>query len=494
MDVYISGVGMTKFGRSKEPLQKMMAEAASSALKEAQLERVDAIYMGVMNVEEFVGDSNFAVLLADTLGLTGIPSTRVETASSTGAGAFEAAFYAVASGHMKHVLVLAGEKMTHLPTAKTTRILSEVIDRSERRYGATMPALAAMIAQKYAREFNLSLLKLEDILSQVAIKNHSNGSLNPYAQFRKIITKEDYLKSQMVAYPLRLYDCAPITDGASAIILTSQPTPIKVSGIGHATDTAAVRHRGSFTSFNSTKEAAQKAYTMSQLNPSDIQLAEVHDAFTLFEIIGTEDLGFFPPGNGWKALEEGITHLRGRLPINPSGGLKARGHPVGASGLAQLVEIIYQLRGEAGKERQLEKAEIGLAQSIGGLGNNNLVTILERADRKRIVKEGWSPNYHPEINASKKSSTPPPEGIGILETFTTLYATPEGFRSPLALGFVKTEGGDMVLACNPDYRSPKELKMGKKVYLKTREVLYVFEKFTFWNRLKHWFRRSSKSP
>jgi acetyl-CoA acetyltransferase len=494
MDVYISGAGMTKFGRSKEPLQKMMAEAASTALKEAQLERVDAIYMGVMNVEEFVGDSNFAVLLADTLGLTGIPSTRVETASSTGAGVFEAAFYAVASGHMKHVLVLAGEKMTHLPTAKTTRILSEVIDRSERRYGTTIPALVAMIAQKYAREFNLSHLKLEDILSQVAIKNHSNGSFNPYAQFRKIITKEDYLKSQMVAYPLRLYDCAPITDGASAILLTSQPTPIKVSGIGHATDTAAVRYRASLTSFNSTKEAAQRAYTMAQLNPSDIQFAEVHDAFTLFEIIGTEDLGFFPPGGGWKALEEGITHLRGRLPINPSGGLKARGHPVGASGLAQLVEIIYQLRGEAGIERQLEKSEIGLAQSIGGLGNNNLVTILERADRKKIVGKGWSPDYHPEINALKRSSvSPPSEGVGILETFTTLYATPEGFRAPLALGLIKTEGGDMVLACNPDYRSPKDLKMGKKVYLETREGLYVFEKFTFWNRLKHWFKRSPKS-
>jgi acetyl-CoA C-acetyltransferase len=470
----------------------MMAEAASSALKEAQLERIDAIYMGVMNVEEFVGDSNFATLLADTLGLTGIPSTRVETASSTGAGAFEAAFYAVASGHMRHVLVLAGEKMTHLPTAKTTRILSEVIDRSERRYGATMPALAAMIVQKYAREFNLSPPKLEDTLCQVAIKNHTNGYFNPYAQFRKIITKEDYLKSKMVSYPLRLYDCAPITDGASAIIVTSQPTLIKVSGIGHATDTAALRYRSSFTSFNSTKEAAQKAYTMAQLNPSDIQFAEVHDAFTLFEIIGTEDLGFFPSGEGWKALEEGITHLRGRLPINPSGGLKARGHPVGASGLAQLVEIVYQLRGDAGRERQLQRAEIGLAQSIGGLGNNNLVTILERTDRKRI-QEGWSPHYHPEIRVSEKSTTPlPSEGVGILETFTTLYAVPEGFRSPLTLGFVKTEGGEVVMACNPDYRSPKELKMGKKVYLKTQEGLYVFEKLTLWGRLRHWIEGPAK--
>ncbi|HUL36500.1 MAG TPA: thiolase family protein [Thermodesulfobacteriota bacterium] len=494
MDVYISGVGMTKFGRSKEPLEKMMAEAASSALREAQLERVDAIYMGVMNVEEFVGDSNFATLLADTLGLTGVPSTRVETASSTGAGAFEAAFYAVASGHMKHVLALAGEKMTHLPTAKTTRILSEVIDRSERRYGATMPALAAMIAQKYGREFNLSPMKLEDVLAQVAIKNHSNGSFNPYAQFRKVITKEDYLKSQMVSFPLRLYDCAPITDGAAAIILTSESTPIKVAGIGHATDTAAVAHRASLTSFNSTKEAAQKAYAMAQLNPSDVHFAEVHDAFTLFEIIGTEDLGLFPQGKGWKALEEGVTHLRGRLPINPSGGLKARGHPVGASGLAQLVEIVYQLKEEAGKERQLERAEIGLAQSIGGLGNNNLVTILERNDRRRIVKQGWSPDYHPEIKVLKKIDHPSPtEGAGILETFTTLYATPEGFLSPLTIGFVKTDLGEMVMACNPDYRSPKELKMGKKVYLRKREGLNVFEKFTLWSRLKHRLKRQPKN-
>ncbi len=485
MDVYISGVGMTKFGRSKDSLEMMMAEAAGLALKDAQLERVDAIYIGVMNVEEFVGDSNFATLLADTIGLTGTPSTRVETASSTGAGAFETAFYAVASGHVKNVLVLAGEKMTHLPTARTTKILSEVIDRSERRYGATMPALAAMIAQRYAQEFNLTHQKLVDVLAQVAVKNHSNGSLNPYAQFRKIITKEDYLKSQMVSYPLRLYDCAPITDGASAIVLAAHPTLVKVSGIGHATDTSALRHRASFTCFNSTKEAAMKAYMMAHLNPSDIQFGEVHDAFTPFEIIGTEDLGLFPPGEGWKALEEGITQIHGRLPINSSGGLKSRGHPVGASGLAQLVEIVYQLRGEAGEERQLEKAEIGLAQSIGGLGNNNLVTILERSDRNHVLKEDWGLEYQPRINVLKKSTAPPPsEGIGVLETFTTLYAPPEGFRSPITLGFVKTKMGERVLACNPNYRSPKDLKIGKSVYLKMREGLYVFEKLNLWRRLK----------
>jgi len=494
MDIYISGVGMTKFGRLKDSLEKMMASAATLALQDAQLERVDAIYLGVMNSEGFIGNSNFATLLTDTLGLVGTSSTLVETASSTGAGAFETAFCEVASGHMKNVLVLSGEKVTHLPTAKTIQILSEVIDRSERRYGATMPALAAMIAQKYGQEFHLSSSKLEDIFAQVAIKNHSNGFLNPCAQFRKMITKEEYLKSQMVSYPLRLYDCAPITDGASAILLTSQPTPVKVSGIGHATEPAAFSHRASFTSFNSTKEAALKAYSMAQLNPSDIQFGEVHDAFTPFEIIGTEDLGFFPPGEGWKALEEGATHLGGRLPINPSGGLKSRGHPGSASGLAQLVEIVWQLRGETGEGRQLERAEIGLAHSIDGLGNNNWVTILERSDRKRVVTEGWRLNYHPEIKVSKKVPPAPlREGGGLLETFTILYATPEGFRSPLTLGFAKTKAGDRVMVCNPDYHSPKTLKIGRKVSLKPREGLYVFERLTPWNRLKRWIKRPSKS-
>jgi hypothetical protein len=233
---------------------------------------------------------------------------------------------------------------------------------------------------------------------------------------------------------------------------------------------------------------------MAQLNPSDIQFAEVHDAFTPFEIIGTEDLGFFPQGQGWKALDENVTQLRGRLPINPSGGLKARGHPVGASGLAQLVEIVYQLAGEAGKERQLEKREIGLAQSIGGLGNNNLVTILERSDRKRVLEQGWTLDYHPEIKVLKKNATSPPtEGMGTLETYTTLFATPEGFRSPVTLAYVKTATGEVVMACNPDYGSPNDLKMGRKVSYKTQEGLYVFEKMTLWSRIKERFKGKSKS-
>jgi hypothetical protein len=232
---------------------------------------------------------------------------------------------------------------------------------------------------------------------------------------------------------------------------------------------------------------------MAQINPSDIQFAEVHDAFTPFEIIGTEDLGFSPRGEGWKALEKGTTSLWGRLPVNPSGGLKSRGHPVGASGLAQLVEIVWQLRGEAGTQRQLERAEVGLAQSTDGLGKDNLVTILERSDRKRKIIEGWRPDYQSEIEVRKKTPPPPlQEQIGVLETFTVLYAPPEGFRSPLTLGLVKTMGGNRVMACNPDYRSPRKLRVGKKVSLRLREGLYIFETVTFLNRLKQWIKRSSR--
>ena len=352
-DVYIAGVGMTKFGKSDRSLPGLMVEAGLRALSDAKLHKIDYVLIGVMSVEEFTGESNIAALITDRLGMPGVPSARIETASSTGSAVFESAFYAVASGYHRNVLIIAGEKMTHLPTARTTKILAEVIDGDERKYGASMPALAAMIAQRYRHDAKLAEKRLESVLSKVAIKNHYNGSLNPYAQFRKVINEHDYANSRLVSYPLRTFDCAPITDGAVAVVLTAEKKLIQVSGLGHATDTLAVRHRDSLTSFRSTRLAAQQAYRMAKVNPKDISFAEVHDAFTPFEIIGTEDLGFFPPKQGWKAVEEGTTSIHGKLPINPSGGLKARGHPVGASGLAQIAEVVWQLRGEMDAGRQL---------------------------------------------------------------------------------------------------------------------------------------------
>jgi len=485
-EVYMAGVGMTKFGKSSRTLPELMVEAASKAFLDAQVGTIDYILIGVMNVEEFTGESNVAAVIADRLGLSGVPSSRVETASSTGSAVFESGFYAAASGYHRNVLIIAGEKMTHLPTARTTRILAEVIERNERSYGASMPALAAMIAQRYRHENGLSSDRMQGILAKVAIKNHYNGSLNRYAQFRKIINETDYFKSRWVSFPLRTFDCAPITDGAVAVILTADKKLIRVTGLGHATDTLAVRHRDSFTSFKSTRLAALQAYNMAKVNPQDISLAEVHDAFTPFEIIGTEDLGFFPPGEGWKAVEEGLTTIQGRLPINPSGGLKARGHPVGASGLAQIAEVFWQLRGDVEAIRQVQGARIGLTQNIGGLANNNLVTILERTDRYRAIPVYWKSEFNPGNTAPAAIPKDPPSATeGILETFTTLYTTPEGVPSPLTLGFVRTETGSKVLA-----RSRVEnLEIGWKVKLEKEDELYYIvavEPETLLGRMKQW--------
>jgi acetyl-CoA C-acetyltransferase len=468
-EVYIAGVGMTKFGKSDRSLPGLMVEAGLKALSDAGVRRIDYVLIGVMSVEEFTGESNIAALITDRLGMPGVPSARIETASSTGSAVFESAFYAVASGYHRNVLIIAGEKMTHLPTARTTKILAEVIDGNERKYGATMPALAAMIAQRYRHDAKLSEKRLESVLSKVAIKNHYNGSLNPYAQFQKVINENDYGNSRWVSYPLRTFDCAPITDGAVAVVLTAEKKLIQVSGLGHATDTLAVRHRDSLTSFRSTRLAAEQAYRMAKVNPKDISFAEVHDAFTPFEIIGTEDLGFFPPREGWKAVEEGTTSIQGKLPINPSGGLKARGHPVGASGLAQIAEVFWQLRGEMDAARQIRGARIGLAQNIGGLANNNLVTILERTDRYRPIPVYWKPEFEP-APAELREMPPDPSvvEVGTLETFTTLHATPEGIPSPLTLGFVRTEEGSLILA----RARQEEFRIGQKVQLEKVDDLF----------------------
>jgi acetyl-CoA C-acetyltransferase len=485
-EVYVAGVGMTKFGKTDQTLPDLMVEAASKAFCDARISSIDYILIGVMNAEEFTGESNVAALVADRLGLSGVPSSRVETASSTGSAVFESGFYAAASGYHRNVLIVAAEKMTHLPIPRTTKILAQVIERNERNYGASMPALAAMITQRYQYETKIAPDRMQAILGKVAIKNHYNGSLNPYAQFRKIISETDYLNSRWVSFPLRTFDCAPITDGAVAVILTSEKKPIRVSGLGHATDTLAVRHRDSFTSFKSTRLAALQAYSMAKVNPRDISFAEVHDAFTPFEIIGTEDLGFFPPREGWKAIEEGTTAIQGRLPINPSGGLKARGHPVGASGLAQIVEVCWQLREEVEPNRQVRGARIGLTQNIGGLANNNLVTILERADRYRAIPVYWRPQFNPGNTGpvSVPEDSPVVTG-GSLETFTTLYTPPEGIPSPLKLGFVRTETGARVLARS----RVEDLEIGQQVTLEKEGELYYIVSVSsdnLFGKVKQW--------
>ena len=467
--VYVSGVGMTKFGKDSRPIVEIFCQAGQEALAASQAERVEAIYIGSMNPEEFTGESNIASQIAEALGLTGIPALRVETASSAGAAALQAGFQAIASGYYRRVLVLGGEKMTHLSTSATTRILAEVIDKQERQCGATMPALAAMITEKYRQKFRLSQSRLESILCSVALKNHLNGSRNSLAQFQKAITREAYLASKFIATPLRLYDCAPITDGAAALVLTSEKTDVRLAGIGQGTGPLSLRERDIFTSFPATRIAAARAYQMAETSPQGIDFAEVHDAFTPFEIITSEDLGFFPPGKGGEAAVEGKTALEGPLPINPSGGLKARGHPVGASGLAQVVEVTKRLRGQTRAKREFKR---GLAQSTGGLGTNNFVTILERTD-SRTVQSPALPLLPAAPPAAQKKAASPAlmSDEGEIETFTILYVTPDGFLPPVALALIRDRNGRLLMAQGEDN---VQLKIGREVYLRRMDDFYLF--------------------
>jgi acetyl-CoA C-acetyltransferase len=464
--VYIAGIGMTKFGKDPRSLAEICHEAAQTALTSSEIQEVDAIYIGVMNPEEFTGDSNIASHIADALGLTGIPAVRIETASSAGAAAIQAGFQAVASGYYRRVLILGGEKMTHLSTSATTRVLAGVIDKEERQCGATMPALAAMITEKYREKFNLSQSRLETMLCAVALKNHGNGAHNPMAQFQKAISRETYLASKYVATPLRLYDCSPITDGAAAVVLTSEKTDVRLAGVGQGTGPLSLRGREIFTSFPATRMAAARAYQMAETSPQGIEFAEVHDAFTPFEIITTEDLGFFAPGKGGDAVLEGVTAIDGRLPVNPSGGLKARGHPVGASGLAQIVEAVKRLRGESGSKRQFNR---GLTQSTGGLASNNFVTILERTDASLPRTPGF-PQPARQIAKSRPATTSM-SNEGVIETFTILYVTPDGFLPPLALALIRGQNGQLIMAQGEE---SKHLKIGREVYLKRTEDYYLF--------------------
>jgi len=372
-DAWIAGVGMTRIGRRTEPLQDLMAEAALGALAAAGLEQPDAVVVASMNPEEFVGDGNFASRIASHMGMAEVPALRIETATSSGAAAFYAGFVQVAAGHRRSVLVVGGEKMTHLPTPKVSELIGRSIDPYERSYGATMPALAGLITRAMIARQGVTLREM----AQVAVKNHANAARNPYAHFREPVTVEQVMQSRMVADPLRLLHCCPISDGAAAVVITAERGEVRIAGVGQGTDTLAVRHRHDLVTFRATQAAAREAFAMAGFGPERVDFAELHDAFVPFELIALEDIGLVPPGKAGHVTLDGETALDGRLPINPSGGLKGRGHPLAATGLAQIVECVWQLTGRA-EGRQIA-GRVALAHSIGGLATNNWVTLLERA-------------------------------------------------------------------------------------------------------------------
>ena len=382
--VAVIGVGITKFGELwNRQLRDLFVEAALEAINDAKIDLKDiqAMFIGNMSAGAWVEQEHLGPLLADYLGLRGIHAIRVESACASSGIAFRLGYLAVASGLYDIVLVGGVEKMTDVKTEESTHHLASAADREfEAFLGVTFPSLFALMARRHMYQYGTT----REQLAMVAVKNHRNGCLNPKAQFRREITIEQVLKSPLVADPLRLFDCSPISDGAAAVIICSEDlagkytdTPIYVLGSGMATETIALHDREDITTILSTVKASREAYNMAKVEPKDIDVAEIHDCFTIAEIVACEDLGFCKKGEGGKLIQEGETEIGGKIPVNPSGGLKAKGHPVGATGVAQIVEIVLQLRGEAGK-RQVANAEIGLTHNIGGSGSSCTVHIFGR--------------------------------------------------------------------------------------------------------------------
>jgi len=382
--VAIVGVGMSKFGEHWDKgFRDLISEAGIRALEDANLsgDEIDAGFVGTMASGSFVGQEHVGALIADQMGLTPKPFVRVEGACASGGLALAQGFMAVASGLYDVVVVGGVEKMTDLSTAHATRILGGAGDQEwEAFMGATFPGLYALIARRHMHEFGTT----EEMLASVAVKNHKHGAMNPYAQFQREITVEDVLRSKVVASPLKVLDSSPITDGAAAVVLMPldkakrhRDDVVEIVASSVATDTLALHDREVVTTLKATRVAAQKAYKMAGISAKDVDVAEVHDCFTIAEVLAIEDLGFFEKGEGGRATLDGRTSLDGEVAINTSGGLKACGHPVGATGIKQAVEITWQLRGEAGK-RQRADAEIGLTHNVGGSGATAVVHIYKR--------------------------------------------------------------------------------------------------------------------
>jgi acetyl-CoA C-acetyltransferase len=368
---------------------------------------IETIYIGNYSSDLFEGQAHVAPLMADWVGLTPRSATRVEDACASSGVALRQGIIAIASGLYDVVLVGGIEKMTNLPIAEVTDTLATAGDvQYEIPAGFTFPGFYAAMATAYMNRYGAS----EDAFKRVGLKNHDNGALNPKAQFGSRISDimaakkakaekkgypvpewEDEMAflcdnraNPMIAWPMRLFDCSPVSDGAAALLLVEESlasrfsdTPIAIIGTGQASDTA-LHDRPELTTINAAKAAGLEAYKMAGVNPSDIKVAEVHDCFTIAEIIATEDLGFFTPGQGFEAAEEGVTRRNGPRPINTSGGLKSKGHPVGASGAGQVVEIWKQMRGEAGERQVAGDIDLALTHNVGGTGQTCVVHVYER--------------------------------------------------------------------------------------------------------------------
>jgi acetyl-CoA C-acetyltransferase len=375
MSVHVASVGMTRFGKRPEGLIDLAAEAAAGALEGVGRKPIDLLVVGSMMAHGPHGPEALLPRLAARLGVESASGYRLDAASATGAMAFHGAVLALETGRFDRALVVAAEKMTDRTTAANTRDLAASLHASEVAAGATMPALAALVAQRYLQRYAAETA----IFDAATVHARESATRNPFAQFQKAVTPEEVAKGKMIASPLRLLHCSAMSDGATAVVLEKGEGPATVLGLGQGFESLRIVDRNDLTTFAATRIAAKRAYENAKSTPAEIQVAEVHDAFSPFLYIHMEDLGFCAAGEGPAAVAKGEARPDGRVPVNPSGGVIGRGHPVAASGLAEIAEVALQLREEAGTHATARSPKLGLAQAVGGIASHNLVTILGRS-------------------------------------------------------------------------------------------------------------------
>jgi acetyl-CoA C-acetyltransferase len=382
--VAVVGIGHSKFGRRTDvSIGELAFESIKQAVEDAGVDRKDIRNVVVGNMGGWSQESLPAVVVDEYAGLSGAGTMRVEAACASGSAALKSAYNSILSGEGDLAMAVGVEKMTEVDTPTTVELIGRAGSYAWEfeNYGMTFPAYYALHAVAHMNKFGTT----EEDMARVAVKAHHYGAMNPLAQFQKEITLEKALGSQVVAWPLKLYDACPLTDGSAAVVLASEDvakkltdTPIWIRGIGSSSDSANLSRRGSYVGLEAAVRAAAAAYSVAKVSPGDIDVADVHDCFTIAELMAYEDLGFCKKGEGAKLIREGQTELGGRIPVNLDGGLKAKGHPVGATGVSMAVEITKQLRGEAGKHQAPIKKGVGLVHNIGGTGHYAYVTILGR--------------------------------------------------------------------------------------------------------------------
>ncbi|MDN3016149.1 thiolase domain-containing protein [Paenibacillus sp. BSR1-1] len=372
--VAVSGLGITPFGKHENTsLKTLLLDACLDALREANFPKIDAVYIGNFMSGSLSNQEILGAITVNDLGLGPIPAVKVEGACASGGIAFRQAFLMIQSGEYENVLIAGVEKMKHATTEESTRAINAAMDNdsNEKHAGLTFPGFFGMLANRYFYETGAS----KKHLAMVALKNREYAMNNPIAQFKKTTSLEEIMNARIITDPLGLFDCSPTTDGAVAIVLSKGEKGVIVRASAQASGSTQLQEAEDILSFPAIKESANRAYHIAGLGPEDIDVVELHDCFSMTEIIAIEELGLFKKGSGWQAVEQGLTKHGGKVPVNTSGGLLSKGHPIGATGLAQIYQIVSQLRGTSCN--QVEGANIGLAQNLGGTGAYSTVHIFE---------------------------------------------------------------------------------------------------------------------